>query len=465
MRDRRRARPAPGRTAALCTPAARNRTRARAEARAYDPRGEVSQQVRGQRETEHDPDEEAAEGDHRDEEALVVARPREERQQHEDSEVEAGHAGSPAAGRPADRQAARPERRRRAGGQPGPRRASCPRALPAPKCEQPVEQPGREAPDRHPRRPGTPGRPTRWGSGSAAGSAGSTSSASRHPVHRGDLRRRHRGQTGLGSRHQREDGRHDERRHGQEQRGQHGEDVDARGVDSGLLAGLAQRRTHRPIVTRVDGSAGERRLTGVRPELSGALDEQDVALSRRRLGPKSTRTAASRLGPSGIGGHPEADQVGYVVTAGGHLRQRPGARPGSRAVLDQLLRGDRVGLALAVGRAPARDRAGAARRSAGVAAPPAMEDQPVAEQASTPGAGRAARGPPRPRTGSPWSGPARAAGQPADVGVDGDPGDPERVAEHDVGGLAAHAGQGDQVRLAAVAPRRRSARTGPGPGR
>jgi hypothetical protein len=41
--------------------------------------------------------------------------------------------------------------------------------------------------------------------------------------------------------------------------------------------------------------------------------------------------------------------------------------------------------------------------------------------------------------------PAEAAGQPPDMGVDGDAGNAEAVAEHDVRGLAAHAGQGDQV--------------------
>ena len=42
-------------------------------------------------------------------------------------------------------------------------------------------------------------------------------------------------------------------------------------------------------------------------------------------------------------------------------------------------------------------------------------------------------------------GPAEAARQPAEVGVDGDPGQAERVAEHDVGGLAADTGQLDEV--------------------
>ena len=48
-------------------------------------------------------------------------------------------------------------------------------------------------------------------------------------------------------------------------------------------------------------------------------------------------------------------------------------------------------------------------------------------------------------TGSVWVGPAEAAGQPAEVGVDGDAGDAEGVAEDDVGGLAADAGQVDEV--------------------
>ncbi len=42
-------------------------------------------------------------------------------------------------------------------------------------------------------------------------------------------------------------------------------------------------------------------------------------------------------------------------------------------------------------------------------------------------------------------GPAEPAGEPAEVGVHGDPGDAEGVAEHHVGGLAADAGQLDEV--------------------
>src|SRR5262245_15159860 len=42
-------------------------------------------------------------------------------------------------------------------------------------------------------------------------------------------------------------------------------------------------------------------------------------------------------------------------------------------------------------------------------------------------------------------GPAKAPGEPAEMGVDGDAGDGERVAEHDVGRLPADSRQGDQV--------------------
>jgi len=41
-------------------------------------------------------------------------------------------------------------------------------------------------------------------------------------------------------------------------------------------------------------------------------------------------------------------------------------------------------------------------------------------------------------------GPAEASREPADVGVDGDPRDVEGVAEDDVGGLAAYAGECDE---------------------
>ena len=59
-------------------------------------------------------------------------------------------------------------------------------------------------------------------------------------------------------------------------------------------------------------------------------------------------------------------------------------------------------------------------------------------------------------TGSRLGGPAEPAGQPPEVGVHGDAGHAERVAEHDVGRLAPDPGQGDQVlqpagHLAAVA--------------
>ena len=48
-------------------------------------------------------------------------------------------------------------------------------------------------------------------------------------------------------------------------------------------------------------------------------------------------------------------------------------------------------------------------------------------------------------TGSVSLGPAEPAHEPAEVGVDGDAGHPERVAQHDVGGLAPDTGQGHQV--------------------
>ncbi len=60
------------------------------------------------------------------------------------------------------------------------------------------------------------------------------------------------------------------------------------------------------------------------------------------------------------------------------------------------------------------------------------------------------------------AGPAEPAGQPREMRVHRDAGYPERVAEHHVGRLAAHAGQRDQVGAADRAPRRRTARRAPG---
>ena len=104
---------------------------------------------------------------------------------------------------------------------------------------------------------------------------------------------------------------------------------------------------------------------------------------------------------------------------------------------------------LAVRRAPARDRAGAAGRLLGVADAAAVPDQVVAQHHPVALLEERADGVlDLDRVG--LVGPAEAAGQPADVGVDGDARDAEAVAEDDVGGLAADPGQGHQV----VEPRR-----------
>ena len=79
-----------------------------------------------------------------------------------------------------------------------------------------------------------------------------------------------------------------------------------------------------------------------------------------------------------------------------------------------------------------------------MAHPPAVPDQPVAEH--RPVASREQRGHrglDLVRVG--LRGPAESAGEPAEVRVDGDAGDAEGVAEHDVGGLAPDARQRDQV--------------------
>ena len=194
----------------------------------------------------------------------------------------------------------------------------------------------------------------------------------------------------------------------------------------------------------------------------GPRSPADVDRARRQ--PDSTRAAAttSTLGSGSLaspvhqGARPRqhrARQAGGSADRGDELGH---ARPSVRRSLAATLR---VGRALAVRRAPAGHGAGAARGLAGVAAAPAVPDQVVAEHHPVLlGEQRADRVLRLDRVG--LLGPAEAAAEPAEVGVDGDPGDAEGVAEHDVGGLAAHARQGDELVEACAAPRRRSARPG-----
>ena len=109
---------------------------------------------------------------------------------------------------------------------------------------------------------------------------------------------------------------------------------------------------------------------------------------------------------------------------------RPRARPGRAEVLPEVGevldlesgrrtglhesgRLDRVGLALAVRRAPGRHRAGAARRSPGVSSGAGRARSACATAGSSPGAGTAPRSRPRPCTGSSsWVQPSRRASRP-----------------------------------------------------
>ena len=127
-------------------------------------------------------------------------------------------------------------------------------------------------------------------------------------------------------------------------------------------------------------------------------------------------------------------------------RQAQGARPtahprGSRTSFAALTG---IGLALPVRGTPLRDRARPTGRVASVAAAPAVPDEVMAEHGPVPLLEQRADleldliGFRRRR-------PAEAVGQPVEVGVHGDAGHVEGVAEHDVRGLATHAGQRDQV--------------------
>ncbi len=92
-------------------------------------------------------------------------------------------------------------------------------------------------------------------------------------------------------------------------------------------------------------------------------------------------------------------------------------------------------------------RASAARaagRPAGVADPAAVPDHALREVRPVPARDeRGHLGLDLHRVGV--GRPVKPAGQPPEVGVHGDAGDAEGVAEHHVGGLAADAGQGDQI--------------------
>ena len=266
------------------------------QGRAWQSGRERPEQDRCRGQAEDDPDEEAAEGQHGDEEPLPIARPGEERQQHQDQQVEAGHAALPV-GLVDDRRIAAYVLRHL--GHPG----RVPGTIPARNGEQPVEDPGGEAPHRHARNlERRADEPAGIAHAQPVGRVDEL--GDRHPVHSGDLGRvtgPDRGRLAPPA----EDGRHLERRHGQRQRRQDSEDVDAGRIEAGLLVRLAQRRAHRPIVVRVDRSARERRLPGVGAQLRGALDEEHVARGSRRVasaGPNSTSTAAARVGPWGIAG-------------------------------------------------------------------------------------------------------------------------------------------------------------------
>ena len=121
----------------------------------------------------------------------------------------------------------------------------------------------------------------------------------------------------------------------------------------------------------------------------------------------------------------------------------------------------RVRRARAERRAVLGQHARPARGLLGVAHPPAVEDHPVAEQSSTRLRSISSPIACSTLTGSSCSVQPPAPDQPAEVGVDGDARDVERVAEDDVGGLAADAGQRDQLVERVAAPRRRTARRAP----
>ena len=168
-----------------------------------------------------------------------------------------------------------------------------------------------------------------------------------------------------------------------------------------------------------------------------------VAGRSRRSQPSSTSSAASDGGPRSAAARGHAD----VATWAGVLTS-------FAALTGSISPSPYDGQSRATGQAPQ-----AGLRAWQHAA--AVEDQPVAEHRPVPlreqradlvlDLDRVVLG-----------GPAEAAGQPAEVGVDGDAGDAEGVAQHHVGGLAADAGQRDQVAAAAAAPPRRTARRGPG---
>ena len=197
----------------------------------------------------------------------------------------------------------------------------------------------------------------------------------------------------------------------------------------------------------------------------------------RRRGTRggAARAGAGRRRPAGGGAAPGGVRIGW-----GHGASRPsppaGAGASSSAMptmpssrsrdgpLTSAAASTQVGGAGAVGRAVGGERAGAAGGLAGVAHPPAVEDHLVRHDRPVALGHQRADGV-LDLDRILLRRPAPAAHEPAEVRVDGDAGDVERVAEDHVGGLAPDAGQLDQLLERVRAARRRAARRPPRPAR
>ena len=191
------------------------------------------------------------------------------------------------------------------------------------------------------------------------------------------------------------------------------------------------------------------RVTSGRPP-STAVPSPGSQSARRRPSPWPAQLGRvdvdlARPGPDADGvavGAVQPEQRAASTAASTRAEGAPHARPSVRTSAAAL---DRVGRALAVRRAPAA-RPGTRRRRACVAwqtRRPCQIRWWLSIVQSRLGNSAPIGVLDLDRVG--LVGPAEPAGQPAEVGVDGDAGDAEGVAEHHVGGLAAHAGQRDQV--------------------
>ena len=234
---------------------------------------------------------------------------------------------------------------------------------------------------------------------------------------------------------------------------------------AGLAAGLPQVDDHRTAQRRqVDvGAAAE---AGQRHVGQSAVDRLTVA-GRAVVHADARLDLAQRRGVDLDVGRADVESPAVAHRRAGRERRRRRGRgreqsphAGPCVVTSFSASIGSVGTG-AERRAQPGDRAGAACRLLGMAAPAAVPDEVVGEHRPVALGEEGADGVlDLDRVG--LLGPAEAAREPAEVGVDGDAGHAEGVAEHDVGGLATRRRAGSPGRRGGRAPGRRRSRRAPG---